>query len=139
GKYKEAIPYAKQAIAASAEPRESWYQLLIASNFELKDYAQAAEALKDAISKWPEKADYWEQLASVYVLLGNERKGLATLRLAWESGVLKKENSIRSMVQLAITQGIPEHGARLLDRALQQEALPRDETYLDLLANAWLA
>jgi tetratricopeptide (TPR) repeat protein len=139
GKYKEAIPYAKQAIAASAEPRESWYQLLIASNFELKDYAQAAEVLKGAIAKWPEKADYWEQLASVYVLLGNERKGLATLRLAWASGVLKKENSIRSMVQLAITQGIPEHGARLLDSALQQEALPRDETYLDLLANAWLA
>lgn len=139
GKYQQAIPYAKQAIAASAEPRESWYQLLIASNFELKDYAQAAEALKGAISKWPEKADYWEQLASVYVLLGNEGKGLATLRLAWASGVLKKENSVRSMVQLAITQGIPEHGARLLNTALQQEALPRDETYLDLLANAWLA
>ena len=139
GKYKQAIPYAKQAIESGKEPRESWYQLLIACNFELKDYPQAAEALKGALIKWPEKADYWEQLASVYVLMDNEIKGLATLQLAWKAGVLEKENSIRSMVQLAVTHGIPEHGARLLDSALQKDALPRDKTYVDLLANAWLA
>ena len=139
GKYKQAIPYAKQAIESGKEPRESWYQLLIACNFELKDYPQAAEALKGALIKWPEKADYWEQLASVYVLMDNEIKGLATLQLAWKAGVLEKENSIRSMVQLAVTHGIPEHGARLLDAALQKDALPRDKTYIDLLANAWLA
>lgn len=139
GNYKQAIPYANQAIAASTEPRESWYQLLIASNFELKDYPQAATALKTAIEKWPDKSDYWEQLASVYVMLNNERKGLATLQLAWKNGVLKKEGSVRSMVQLAVTQGVPEHGARLLHRALELNILPRDETYVDLLANAWLA
>ncbi len=139
GKYKLAIPYVKQAIESGKEPRESWYQLWIACNFELKDYPQAAEALKGALIKWPEKADYWEQLASVYVLMDNEIKGLATLQLAWKAGVLEKENSIRSMVQLAVTHGIPEHGARLLDSALQKEVLPRDKTYVDLLANAWLA
>jgi tetratricopeptide (TPR) repeat protein len=142
-KYQQAIPYVKQAIAAGVasgkEPRESWYQLYIACSFELKDYNQAAEALQTAIKTWPQKPDYWEQLASVYVMQGKELKGLASLQLAWKLGVLQKESSIRSLVQLSVTQGVPEVGARLLDAALQKNAVPRNETYVDLLANAWIA
>lgn len=143
GNYKQAIPYAKQAIdsavAAAKEPRESWYQLYIACSFELKDYAQAAEALQAAIKTWPDKSGYWEQLASVYVMQGKELKGLASLQLAWKLGVLQKESSIRSLVQLSVTQGVPEVGARLLSAALEKNAVPSNETYLDLLANAWVA
>ncbi len=139
GNYKQAVPYAEQAIAGSDKPRESWYQLLISCNFELKAYPQAAVALQGAIKQWPDKPDYWEQLASVYVLQGQELKGLSSLQLAWRAGVLKKENSIRSMVQLSVTKGLPEMGARLLTAALTTQAVPRDKTYVDLLANAWLA
>src|SRR5690606_23677005 len=102
GKYQQAIPYVKQAIATGAssgkEPRESWYQLYIACSFELKAYAQEAEALQPAIKTWPQKPAYWEQLASVYVMQGKELKGLASLQLAWKLGILEKESSIRSMV-----------------------------------------
>jgi tetratricopeptide (TPR) repeat protein len=143
GKYQQAIPYVKQAIATGAssgkEPRESWYQLYIACSFELKDYPQATEALQTAIKAWPQKPEYWEQLASVYVMQGKELKGLASLQLAWKLGILEKESSIRSMVQLSVTHGIPEVGARLLNAALQKNSVPRNETYVDLLANAWIA
>ncbi|MCM2680232.1 tetratricopeptide repeat protein [Echinimonas agarilytica] len=139
GNYKGAIPYVNQAISSVSEPKESWYQLLIASNFELKQYTQAADALRGAIQHWPNKPSYWEQLASVYVVLDNEKRALATLRLAWKQGVLEKENSVKSMVQLAISRGIPEHGARLLENAMAKEVLPSNAKYLDLLANAWVA
>ncbi len=139
GDYAKAIPYVKQALSSGKEPRESWYQLYIACSFELKDYVQAADALQAAIKQWPGKSEYWEQLASVYVMQGNEMKGLASLQLAWKMGVLEKESSIRSMVQLSVTKGIPETGARLLQAALAKQAVPRNETYVDLLANAWLA
>ncbi len=139
GNYKDAIPYVEQAIAKAPKVKESWYQLLIASHFELKQYQAAAKALSDAIANWPDKASYWEQLASVYVVLGNERRALATLQLAWKQQVLSKETSVKSMIQLAISRGIPEHGARLLESAIDKEVLPADEDYLDLLANAWVA
>ncbi|WP_276668596.1 tetratricopeptide repeat protein [Thalassolituus oleivorans] len=137
--YLDAIPYASAAINKSESPKESWFQLLIACYFEVKNYQGAESTLKQAISLWPEKPSYWEQLASVYITRGDELKGLATLQLAWKSGVLDKESSIRSMIQLAITEGIPEHGARLLAAAIDKEALPKNEKYLDLLANAWVA
>lgn len=139
GDYAKAIPYVKQALSSGKEPRESWYQLFIACSFELKDYPQAAEALQAALKQWPNKGEYWEQLASVYVMQGKEQKGLASLQLAWKMGVLEKESSVRSMIQLSITKGTPELGARLLQAAMDKKALPRDATYVDMLANAWLA
>ncbi|TYK66713.1 tetratricopeptide repeat protein [Colwellia echini] len=137
--YKDAIPYTEKAIAMTPEPKENWYQLLIASNFEVKQYSAAAAALSSAISYWPENSNYWEQLASVYMILEENTKGLATLQLAWKSGVLDKETSVKSMVQLAITQGIPEHAARLIVMAMEQNILPEDADYLATLANAWVA
>lgn len=137
--YKEAVPYAIKAIEISEEPKENWYQLIISCYFELKDYVQAEKYLKVVINKWPEKAKYWEQLASVYLIRDNQSSALATLQLAWKSGLLEKKSSIQNMIQLSVNRGIPEHGARLLTKALETEALPKEEKYVDTLANAWLA
>ncbi len=137
--YTQAIPYAEQAISSSDSPRESWFQLLTASYFELKDFGSAARTLKQIVNLWPENPSYWEQLASVYVMLEDEARALATLRLAWTAGTLSRETSIKSMVQLAVARGIPEHAARLLESGFEQDLLPRDESYVRLLANAWVA
>ncbi len=138
-RYAEAIPYAERAVAAAERPRESWFQLLTAANYELERYAETARTLRRMIAVWPANASYWEQLAGIYVLLEREDQALATLRLAWLQGLLEKENSIKSMVQLAVARGVPEHAGRLLERALEEELLPRDEDYVDMLANAWVA
>lgn len=138
-RYAEAIPYAERAVTAAERPRESWFQLLTAANFELERYAATAGTLRRMIERWPDDASYWEQLAGVYVLLEREDQALATLRVAWLDRLLEKENSIKSMVQLAVARGVPEHAGRLLERALDEELLPRDESYVDLLANAWVA
>ncbi len=135
----KAIPYAELAIASADTPRESWYQLLTAAHFELKAFEAAAGVLQRMIAGWPDKSGYWEQLASVYVLLEDEARALATLRLAWLAGTLEKEASIKSMVQLAVARGIPEHAARLMEAAFDKELLPRDDTYVRMLANAWVS
>lgn len=137
-RYEEAIPYAEMAIASTEEPRESWYQLITAAYFELNQFEKAARSLQRMIVEWPDKAGYWEQLASVYVVLEDEAKALATLKIAWLEKALDKEASVKSMVQLAVARGIPEHAARLIEAGFERELLPRDEDYLDMLANAWV-
>ncbi len=135
--YEKSIPYAEQAIAATDKPQESWYQLLTANYFELKRYSEAAATLQAMIDLWPDTAGYWEQLASVYVVLEDESRALATLRIAFSEGLLEKEATVKSMVQLAIVRGIPEHAARLLEQAMASELLPEDEEYLKMLAVAY--
>ena len=138
-RFGKAIEFANKAIDASDEPRESWFQLLVAASFNMGDYAQAAEDLKRMVRRWPDKPDYWEQLANIYVQMDNRERALAVLQLAWKSDTLTRENSIHSMIQLAINRGIPERGARLLDHALQEEALPVEDDYIELLARAWIS
>jgi tetratricopeptide (TPR) repeat protein len=138
-KYQESIPFAEKAISISDKPRESWYQLLTAAYFELEDYDGAVRVLMSMVELWPDKSMYWEQLASVFVVLEDEGQALATLKLAWATGVLTKETSIKSMVQLSVTRGIPEHAARILVRAIEQELVPEEEVFVELLANAWVS
>ncbi|MEE4661339.1 MAG: tetratricopeptide repeat protein [Halieaceae bacterium] len=142
-RYAESAPYAEQAIAASLaageEPRESWYQLLTADYFELKRYPEATQTLLAMVDRWPEKGSYWEQLASVYMVQDMPPKALATLKIAFDTGVLDKENTIRSMIQLCVLQGIPEHGGRLLQQAMEMELVPVEDIYLEMLAQSWIA
>ncbi len=138
-RYEEALPYATRAIESSESPRESWYQLVTAAYFELNKFPEAANTLTLMVEIWPESPSYWEQLASIYLLLEEDSKALAVLKLAWENDVLNKEKSVRTMVQLAIRRSIPEHAARLLTLAMTQDILPREEKYVSLLANAWIS
>ena len=135
-RFRDAIPYAENAIEASDQPSESWYQLITSANFEIEDFPQAGKWLLKLVERWPEKGSYWEQLASIYVMMEDEAMALSTLRLAWSEGVLDREASIKSMVQLAAARGIPDHAARMIESGFEQGLLPRDETFVRLLANA---
>lgn len=136
-RYERAIDYAERAVQASDNPRESWYQLLISSSFNLEDYPQTARFLRGAIEHWPGEPRYWEQLASIYVMLEDEDSALAILQLGWHHQVIDKENSVRSMVQLAISRGIPDRAGRLLETAMERELVPRERAFLELRVNAW--
>ena len=70
-RYQESVPYAETAIKNSDKPRETWYQLLTANYFELRRFPDAAKVLLEVIELWPEKTGYWEQLASVYMMMDN--------------------------------------------------------------------
>ena len=133
-RYAESVPYALKAIENSDDPKENWYQLLTASYFELQRLQDATVSLQLMVNRWPEKASYWEQLASVYVMLEDEKSALAVLKIAFGEKLLEKENTVKSLVQLAITQGIPEQGARLMEEAFRREVLPENEDYLKMLA-----
>ena len=136
--YAQVKRYAEWAIAASDEPRESWFQLLTAAYFELKQYPDAAATLLRMIGRWPGTGSYWEQLASVYMLQDLSSEALATLKVAFDAGQLDKASTIRSMIQLCVLQGVPEHGGRLLRQAIADGLVPAEETYLEMLAQAWV-
>ena len=138
-RYQESVPYAETAIKNSDKPRETWYQLLTANYFELRRYPDAAKVLLEVIELWPEKTGYWEQLASVYMMMDNPSYALASLKVAFESDLIEKESTIKSLFQLAMIKEIPDHAARLLEKAMSNGILNRNEVYLDLTAQAWVS
>ena len=138
-RYQESVPYAETAIKNSDKPRETWYQLLTANYFELRRYPDAAKVLLEVIELWPEKTGYWEQLASVYMMMDNPSYALASLKVAFENDLIEKETTIKSLFQLAMIKEIPDHAARLIEKAMSNGILNRNEVYLDLIAQAWVS
>ena len=72
-----------RAIAAADEPKESWYQLLVAIYFELNEYQNAAKAARTMVSIWPEKKSYWEMLQGAYQELGDDFGAMSALQMGW--------------------------------------------------------
>ena len=138
-RYQESVPYAETAIKNSDKPRETWYQLLTANYFELRRFPEAAKVLLEVIELWPEKTGYWEQLASVYMMMDNPSYALASLKVAFENDLIEKETTIKSLFQLAMIKEIPDHAARLIEKAMSNGILNRNEVYLDLIAQAWVS
>ncbi|MBV32882.1 MAG: hypothetical protein CMK36_05520 [Porticoccaceae bacterium] len=136
--HAQSIPYAEEAISLAEKPKATWFQLLAANFFEVERFGQAALVLIDMTSIWPDETTYWEQLAGVYMVMEKPQKALATLKIAFDLDLLEKESSLKSLVQLALMQGIPEHAARLLEDAITAELLPIEEQYLDMQAQAWV-
>ncbi len=135
--HSQSIPYAVKAISLAEKPKATWFQLLAANHYELRQYSDAAQALIRMTTIWPDKSSYWEQLAGVYMVMEKPHLALATLKIAFQSQILDKESSLRSLVQLALMQGIPEHAARLLDAAMSDQLLPETAEYLRMEAQAW--
>lgn len=139
GNHRIAIDYIEKAITAADKPQESWFQLLLAMHFELKEYREAARILERMIKMWPDKKQYWTQLSSVYLQINEDKKALAVLEVARTKGVLEKESEWMQLAQLYLFLDIPYKGAKALEEGLQKGVVERNKKNLEMLGNAWYA
>lgn len=136
--FKSAIVWLKQGIDRAKQPRENWLQMLMAAHYQLKQFKQAISVLDQLIVINEKKEEYWLQQASLHQLMQQPKAALKVLQLANVRNILEKEDGLILLVQLLITQGIPERGGRILLDLLQQEKIELNEDNWKLLASAWL-
>ncbi len=135
--YREALLAIDQAIDLSDKPKENWYQVKLASHFELQQFPEAAKTLETMITKWPEKKVYWTQLSSIYVKLKQDRRALSVLALAYKNGLLKKKSDITQLVSLYQYLDVPYSAAVILDKAIKEGLVERREKTLTQLGDIW--
>ncbi|MBN1652151.1 MAG: tetratricopeptide repeat protein [Deltaproteobacteria bacterium] len=136
--YKKALPYATKAVQASKKPNESWIQLLLTVYFELKEYKKASTLLKTLVELNPSNKVYWTRLSAVYSELGDDRKSLAVLELAYDQHLLDKENELVSLAQFYLSQGMPMKGARILEKEMAEGRVNRTAKPMRILADCLL-
>lgn len=136
--FKNAIVWLKQGIDRAKQPRENWLQMLMAAHYQLKQFKQAIAVLDQLIVINEKKEEYWLQQASLHQLMQQPKAALKVLQLAHVRNILEKEDGLILLVQLLITQGIPERGGRILLDLLQQGKIELNEDNWKLLASAWL-
>ena len=134
----DAIAAARSAIDMASQPRADWYGFLAAALMREELWSEARAVLQNMLRHWPLRARYWEQLAVVQLQLEDPAGALTTLRAADAAGLLARESAIVRLVRLAMMEGLPAPGARLLEQALEAELIEGTDAHLELLADAWL-
>ena len=137
-RYKEAVPEIDRAIAKAGTVKESWLQLKLAINYELKDYKACAEALVGLIGLAPNSAEYWRQLSSMFLQMKRDAEAVAVLALAERQGFVAKPAEIVNLYNVYMMMDLPFKAGTLLQQAIEAGKVPGDEKHLDQVANAWI-
>ncbi len=135
--YDQALIYAKRLLK-SKNPPESHYQMVIAINFELKNYAAAGRLLETLVQRFPDHKTYWQQLAASYQFSGDYHKATAVKDLAYRSKLLNRPDDILQLAQLYNYTGSPYLAAQLLEKEMNGGGLPKSNKNLTQLSNIWL-
>ena len=136
--FSNAVVWLKQGVARSEKPRENWLQMLMAAHYQLKEYPAAVVVLDDLIALNESKEEYWLQQASLFQMMNQPKRALHVLQLANVRNVLVKEDGLIILVQLLITEGVPERGGRILLELLDNKKIELSDDNWNLLASAWL-
>lgn len=133
-KYAEAIPVLKQAIAASAEPKDSWNQLLMAAYSEAGQSAEAVAAAEQLAAKNPADKKAQLNLASMYLQADQMDKAAAVMDKLRASGQLSEEREYKQLYSIyANTDGHERDVIAVINEGLQKGILKPDyQTYLAL-------
>lgn len=134
---REALAQAKQAVAKSQAPQESWLQLLLSLHLELDQYREALPVLQQLVDRFPKKS-YWLQLAAVHSELGQHKQALGVMELAYEQGYLTTHRELVNLAQLYLYNEIPYEAAKVLEKGMVSGTVETNAESWKLLADSLL-
>jgi len=137
--WKNVIPAIDTAISMSEEPKEAWYQLKLASHFELEQFPKAAQTLEVIIQLWPDEKDYWVQLSQVYFMLKKDDQALSVIGLAYRRDMLNKQTDIMYLSNLYSSRDVPFKAAEVLQKGIKDGIVDTNEKHWTMVADAWYA
>jgi tetratricopeptide (TPR) repeat protein len=112
-------------------------QLLLALYLEKSRYAEAAPVLKQLVARFPKKT-YMLQLSAVYTELGEHKKALPVMELAYMEGLLSKDSEYMTLTQLYLYNDLPYKAGAVLEKGLANGTVEEDAEAWALLADCWL-
>lgn len=116
--YKAAVAAANRLIKPGQKPSEDLLQLLLRSNYELKDAAGTSAALEQLLTHYP-SPDTWDRLLDGYIQQTNrDHELLALYRLSEDVGSLTKARQYLDMAQALFVGGFAIEAERVMDQGI---------------------
>ncbi len=137
-RWREALPYLLKAIEYDDEPREGHYRALLSIYFELNEYENAVDALETMLGYWPDNMNYWFQMFSLQVELGNDQEALSVLKLAHRKGLFDSETHYVNLYRMYMLEGAPYKAGQVMEDGIQAGDIPRNEQRVDMMSRAWI-
>ncbi|MGN6224234.1 tetratricopeptide repeat protein [Pseudoxanthomonas sp.] len=126
-RYADAIPFLKQAIEGSPEPKNEWMQLLMASYAEAGQNDAAVKLAEQLASKNPTDKKAQMNLASVYLQADKTDQAAGVLEKLRASGQLTDDREYRQLYSMyANMDGREKDVVSVINEGLQKGVLKDD-------------
>ena len=116
--------------------KENWWLLLRAAYFELEQMDNVKTVLQRLVIEWSKK-EYWTQLSAFYGQDRQEKEQMAAYQTAYHEGFLEKSSEFVQMAQLYLSVEAPYEAAKILQKAIDEGKVDKEEKNWKLLAQAW--
>jgi outer membrane protein assembly factor BamD (BamD/ComL family) len=114
------------AAAGAGKPSEPALQLLLRSNYELKNDPGTIKALEMLVLNYPQPK-YWEDLLNTQLFRTKDDRGLRALyRLMSDTNTLDKGEEFAEMGATLIAGGFPNEAKQVLERGMASNLLQGD-------------
>jgi tetratricopeptide (TPR) repeat protein len=124
-------------IANASIVRPQWIEVLAYVYAQLGRTDQAITLLNGLVAEQPDKARWWRQLATVYLIIENVPRGTAGFTVASELTDMEFADA-RRLSRLFGLLGLPADGAELLQQAIADSPDPVRYEDQMLLAELWI-
>jgi tetratricopeptide (TPR) repeat protein len=137
-RYRDAVPQIDLALSKAKAPNQTWLEMKLAVNYELKDFKACAASLVQLIGIAPTKPDYWKQLSTMFFEMKEDIEAVAVLAVAERQGFIDKPAERKNLYNVYMMLDLPFKAGLLLQEALDKNVLPANEENLESVANAWI-
>src|SRR5688572_6750319 len=137
-RFKEAVPQIDLALSKAKAPNQTWLEMKLAVNYELKDFKACAASLVQLIGLAPTKPDYWKQLSTMFFEMKEDMDAVAVLAVAERQGFIDKPAERKNLYIVYMMLDLPFKAGLLMQEAIDKNVLPGNEENLESVANAWI-
>lgn len=148
---KKAEAEAQKGLRLSVRPNERFYILLLAIGQQQNDYASLADILELLVKQYPNKKDYWSQLAGVYVTLASEEqekknddkareyniRAILAIERAHQLGFMRTPKDNYTLVGIYFNVGQYGRATELLHSGLRDGSIESELRNWELLAYSY--
>ncbi len=136
GKYKDAICPAYFAVKFSRKPKKTYYNIMLVSHYELKDYHGSVKVLKDMVTHFGEEKSYWVQLSSLYSQVDKFPESLAVMEMLYLQNRFDKESDYKQLSSLFAYQDVPFRSAQILEEGIKKGIVkPEENNWKNVASN----
>ena len=136
---RAARDWADKGRAKAQKLSYSQYQFIASIYARQSDWTALQKLLEEAIEAFPDKIEFWRQLAQVHMERNRESQALSVLRVAYTNGLLKRGEDLVRLAQLMRLQNTPWLAANVMEDGLRRKVIePTSRNWL-LLGNSWMA
>jgi len=131
---QDALKEIDKGMMLVSRPKDTFYLLKLVCLQQLERNAESAELLELVVKQKPDSANYWQQLAALYLSLGKDLRAILTIERAQAYGFMNTNKDNFNLIGIYFNTGQFEKAAELLEQHLKAGTIDPDSKNWELLA-----